>query len=133
MARRSSLRASDEDRDRVADRLRQAAVEGRLLAHELEERLATVLRARTYGELDATVSDLPTAPAKTNRGRALTLARRHPLAAVVMALAVVVIMLVVAAVLLAWLAMMWVWLLIGLFIYRHRTSRVRHQLPLRRF
>ena len=36
-----------------------ACSEGRLFAHELEERLAVALRARTYGELDAIVSDLP--------------------------------------------------------------------------
>lgn len=59
MARSSSLRASDADRDAIADRLRQAAVEGRLEPHELEERLHTALRARTYGELDRLVGDLP--------------------------------------------------------------------------
>src|SRR2546430_6440723 len=59
MARRSVLRASDEDRERVADRLRHATAEGRLLTEELEERLGTVFSARTYGELDAVVSDLP--------------------------------------------------------------------------
>ncbi len=53
------LRASDSDRDRVADRLRNAAAEGRLLTEELEERLGVVFSARTYGELDAVVDDLP--------------------------------------------------------------------------
>jgi Flp pilus assembly protein TadB len=56
---RGRLRASDADREAVADRLRNAAAEGRLLASELEERVARALRARTYGELDAIVSDLP--------------------------------------------------------------------------
>jgi Domain of unknown function (DUF1707) len=59
MARRSALRASDSDRERVADRLREATGEGRLLAEELEDRLGRALRARTYGELDALVADLP--------------------------------------------------------------------------
>src|SRR5579871_2439118 len=59
MARRATLRASDQDREQVAERLRHAAVEGRLLAEELEHRLARALRARTYGELDPLVSDLP--------------------------------------------------------------------------
>lgn len=59
MAQRSGLRASDADRERIAERLRHAAGEGRLLADELEQRLATALRARTYGELDAVVADLP--------------------------------------------------------------------------
>jgi Domain of unknown function (DUF1707) len=59
MAQRSRLRASDEDRERIADRLRHAAAEGRLLSEELEQRLTTALRARTYGELDSVVADLP--------------------------------------------------------------------------
>lgn len=53
------LRASDADREQVAERLRHAAAEGRLFADELEERLGAALSARTYGELDVLVSDLP--------------------------------------------------------------------------
>ena len=59
MVRRSALRASDADREQVAERLRTAAGEGRLLAEELEHRLEASFAARTYGELDAIVSDLP--------------------------------------------------------------------------
>jgi hypothetical protein len=59
VARRASLRASDADREAIAERLRRATGEGRLLAEELEERLGTALSARTYGELDALVADLP--------------------------------------------------------------------------
>lgn len=40
-------------------RLSQAAAEGRLQAEELADRLAAALSARTYGELDALLSDLP--------------------------------------------------------------------------
>ena len=43
----------------IAERLRRAMGEGRLLAEELEERLEAVFAARTYGELDAVVADLP--------------------------------------------------------------------------
>ena len=59
MARRATLRASDSDREQIADRLREATAEGRLLAEELEERLDAAFGARTYGELDAVVADLP--------------------------------------------------------------------------
>lgn len=59
MARRTTMRASDADREQVAERLRHATAEGRLLADELEQRLGVALSARTYGELDALVSDLP--------------------------------------------------------------------------
>lgn len=59
MARRGSFRASDEDRERIIERLHAAATEGRLVAEELEHRVSTALKARTYDELDATVADLP--------------------------------------------------------------------------
>ena len=56
------LRASHEDRDRVAELLRVAAGDGRLTAEELDERLEKALTARTYGELAALSQDLPAAP-----------------------------------------------------------------------
>jgi hypothetical protein len=59
MGRRSQLRASDADRERIAEQLRDAAAEGRLRAEELEHRLEAALTARTYGELNAVISDLP--------------------------------------------------------------------------
>ena len=56
------LRASHEDRDRVAELLRVAAGDGRLTAEELDERLEKALTARTYAELAALSRDLPAAP-----------------------------------------------------------------------
>jgi Domain of unknown function (DUF1707) len=53
------LRASHEDRDRVAEILRVAAGDGRLTATELDERLEAALTARTYGELARLTADLP--------------------------------------------------------------------------
>lgn len=61
------MRASDADREHVAERLREAAGEGRLLAEELEERLTRAFRARTYGDLDPLVADLPHPPAPRRR------------------------------------------------------------------
>lgn len=61
MSRRATLRASDADREQIAERLRKATAEGRLLAEELEERLEATFSARTYGDLDAVVADLPSA------------------------------------------------------------------------
>ncbi|GAA3297162.1 DUF1707 SHOCT-like domain-containing protein [Streptomyces cinereospinus] len=55
----SELRASDADRDRVADILRDALAEGRLTAEEHAERIEGVYRARTVGELEPYVRDLP--------------------------------------------------------------------------
>ncbi|MQA82600.1 MAG: DUF1707 domain-containing protein [Streptosporangiales bacterium] len=57
---RRELRASDQDRDRVAEVLRDAAGDGRLTLAELEERLDLTFRARTYGDLEPITRDLPT-------------------------------------------------------------------------
>jgi hypothetical protein len=54
-----SLRASDADREQVAERLRHATAEGRLSGDELEERLEALYASRTYGELDALLVDIP--------------------------------------------------------------------------
>jgi Flp pilus assembly protein TadB len=126
------MRASDADREHVTDRLRQASAEGRIHAHELEERLATALRAKTYGELDATVDDLPRTQVRT-RPKALTLARAHPFAAAALVTVVTLAVVVVAVVVIAWLAMLWgVWLLIGLFFFGRHRSGPRRQMPARR-
>ncbi|MEV5550979.1 DUF1707 domain-containing protein [Streptomyces sp. NPDC052309] len=57
------LRASDADRERVAEVLRDALAEGRLDMSEFEERLDATYRARTYGELAPITRDLPDAGA----------------------------------------------------------------------
>jgi hypothetical protein len=53
------MRASDADRDRVVDMLRDHGAAGRLDTEELEERTDRALAARTMGELDAVLADLP--------------------------------------------------------------------------
>jgi hypothetical protein len=55
----SLMRASDADRERVAEVLRTAVVEGRLDLHEVDERLRQVYAARTYGDLEPITKDLP--------------------------------------------------------------------------
>lgn len=57
------LRASDADRERVAEILRDALAEGRLDMAEFEERLDATYKARTYGELAPITRDLPAAGA----------------------------------------------------------------------
>jgi hypothetical protein len=52
-------RAADSDREAVAERLREAAAEGRIDFGELDERLGAALSARTYGELRPLLADLP--------------------------------------------------------------------------
>lgn len=53
------MRASDAERERVAERLRDAVAEGRLDMEEFEQRLDIAYRARTHGELVPLVADLP--------------------------------------------------------------------------
>lgn len=53
------LRASDADRERTAQLLREHHAVGRLTAEEFESRLGQVFQARTLGELDALLADLP--------------------------------------------------------------------------
>jgi Domain of unknown function (DUF1707)/Cell wall-active antibiotics response 4TMS YvqF len=57
------LRASDTDRERVADRLREAAAQGQITMDELDERLETTYSARTFGELVPVTADLPASSA----------------------------------------------------------------------
>ncbi|WP_093836696.1 DUF1707 SHOCT-like domain-containing protein [Streptomyces aidingensis] len=60
---RRELRASDADREAVAERLREAAAEGRIDLEELQDRLDQVFAAKTYGELEPITADLPPDPA----------------------------------------------------------------------
>ncbi|NLU72978.1 DUF1707 domain-containing protein [Streptomyces sp. HNM0575] len=53
------MRASDAERERVAEVLREALAEGRLGMEEFQERLDDTYRARTRGELVPLVRDLP--------------------------------------------------------------------------
>ncbi|MGP3966898.1 DUF1707 SHOCT-like domain-containing protein [Streptomyces sp. 6N223] len=56
---RAELRASHEDREAVAERLREAAGDGRIDLEELEERLERAFAAKTYGDLEPLTADLP--------------------------------------------------------------------------
>lgn len=57
--RDADLRASQEERERVVDRLREHAGHGRLELDELEQRVEAALAARTRGELAELLADLP--------------------------------------------------------------------------
>ena len=53
------IRASDADRDRAAALLREHHAAGRLTAEEFGERLDAALDAKTLGEIDDLLADLP--------------------------------------------------------------------------
>jgi hypothetical protein len=131
MARYATLRASDADREAVAERLRGAAVEGRLEPDELEQRLDAALRARTYGELGRLTADLPS-PRVARRPRAPVAARSALALAMPVALTMATVVAVVIAV--AIVAAGWmVWVLVWLLVWTCRGwSRHRHAAPPRR-
>jgi len=53
------IRASDADRDRTTALLREHHAAGRLTAEEFNERMDAALGAKTLGELDDLLTDLP--------------------------------------------------------------------------
>jgi hypothetical protein len=53
------LRASDADRERTSSLLREHHAVGRLTAEEFNDRLEKAFAARTLGELDELLADLP--------------------------------------------------------------------------
>ncbi len=117
------LRASDLDREQVAERLRHAAAEGRLDADEFEERLGEAFSARTYGQLDALVADLPVPGTGDGGSVPLWLRAGFAVALLIGALAAVAMAaLVLLGAAAAWLA--WgflIWALSG----RHRRAFLR--------
>jgi hypothetical protein len=123
VAKRGTIRASDEDRDLVIERLRKASAEGRLAAHELEHRVAAALKARTYDELDATVTDLP---AERRQGRptagrwVLSTVRSYPLLLLVAIPIALVVVAAVTAIMVMWSVAM---LLVFVLGHRQRLGR----------
>ncbi|GII22333.1 hypothetical protein Pme01_19300 [Planosporangium mesophilum] len=61
------MRLSDADRERVVGWLNAAVTEGRLTLAEFEERVDAVLRAKTYGEVEPHLADLPVGMASGGR------------------------------------------------------------------
>jgi len=64
------LRASDADRERVAEQLRDHYAAGRLDDDELSTRVDAVYASRTTAELDRLLTDLPALPVSPARRRA---------------------------------------------------------------
>lgn len=78
MRRDGRLRASDDDREQVVQRLNAAATEGRLSSDELDERVHQALTALTYGDLDGILADLPRPERERRPARAAGVASRRP-------------------------------------------------------
>jgi DUF1707 SHOCT-like domain len=60
--RPEDMRVSDAERQAVEERLRMAQSVGQLDIHEYDERVQSVWGARTRGELDRVMADLPVPP-----------------------------------------------------------------------
>jgi hypothetical protein len=133
MASRAALRASDADRETAAERLRRAAGEGRLLTEELEERLEAALAARTYGQLDAVLADLPgrriSAPGSERRLPVLRSALALTVAVAVVLAVTIAVVFALTGVFAGWL----LWLLAGWFFLGRRRHgwRCGHRAELR--
>ncbi|MGH3761631.1 DUF1707 SHOCT-like domain-containing protein [Actinophytocola sp.] len=56
---RDEMRAGDSDRQEIADALKRALDEGRLDLGEYDERLQQTYAAKTYGDLNRLLEDLP--------------------------------------------------------------------------
>jgi hypothetical protein len=78
--RREELRAADADRQFVAGRLRDALNEGRLNLSEYDERLQDTYAAKTYGDLDKILDDLPVASAAHSQVAPVTPPIQQPVA-----------------------------------------------------
>jgi hypothetical protein len=90
----SGLRASDAERERAAESLREHHAEGRLTTDELEERTERAYAAKTLGDLDQLFGDLPRlrAPDSERRPRPARLwppAFAFPIVATFVAIAIV--------------------------------------------
>jgi Flp pilus assembly protein TadB len=126
MAYRKSLRASDADREHVAERLRQAAAEGRLLAEELEQRLGQTFKSRTYGELDAVVDDLPS-DGLIRRSERHTIPLARPALALAIVIAAVAVVAVTILIITGLLAIWGVWALLAWWMLGGRCARHRQR------
>jgi hypothetical protein len=123
-----ALRASDEERNAVADKLSRHFAEGRLDQAEFKTRLDTAMSATTRGELKGLFYDLPRVPADPPP----PVPRRQRILPVLLVVALVAI---VAGAMGPWWPMWRVpWILIAViafFVWRragwHRSSRHHHE------
>jgi hypothetical protein len=118
-----NLRAADADREATSERLRRHHAEGRLDIEELQERIDRCYQAKTIGELEQLVTDLPPEPTSEGRLHPGRL-RMTPLVPIVIAIVVI------SAVTGGHHGHFGLWLLIPLFFlfrfwpWRHRPWRM---------
>lgn len=111
--RDADLRASQDERERVVDRLRLHAGEGRLELDELEERIDAALRARTRGELTALLRDMPRVPERVGRTRTQRTVARTSWAIALLPLFMAIALFSLAPPILAWMG----WPILGFWLF----------------
>ena len=79
MGEQLDVRASDAERERTAQSLREHFAAGRLDSEELDQRVQAAYAAATVGQLTALTADLPALPASRQQERAELVARRGEL------------------------------------------------------
>ena len=75
----ADLRVSDQERECVAQQLREHFAAGRLDQDELTDRVQQAYAARTEGQLRSLLADLPRLPASVKEQKAALTARRRQL------------------------------------------------------
>lgn len=113
VTRDADMRASQEERERVVELLRTHAGEGRLELDELEQRVEAALGARTRGELDALLRDLPGSLRRPRQGGAVRAVALGSAAAAFLPLVVGIAILALAPAALAWIG----WTVIGWWFF----------------
>ncbi|HKO34316.1 MAG TPA: DUF1707 domain-containing protein [Candidatus Limnocylindria bacterium] len=83
-----SLRASNEDRERIVTALQRHAVAGRLTLDEFSDRVGLVYAAATHAELAEVTRDLPAEPVVAQRSDD----RRHLLLAFLLAIVTIAVL-----------------------------------------
>ena len=111
--RDADLRASQDERERVVDRLRLHAGEGRLELDELEERIDAALRARTRGELTALLRDMPRVPERVGHTRTQRTVARTSWAITLLPLFMAIALFSLAPPILAWMG----WPILGFWLF----------------
>jgi hypothetical protein len=84
-----SVRAGDADREDVGERLRRHHAEGRLDSEEFQQRIDHCYQAKTIGELQQLVSDLPGEHERPTTRRTLWRLRPIPLIPILIAIWVI--------------------------------------------
>lgn len=115
----SELRASDAERERVVNFLREHALAGRLSNDELEERIGAAYAAVTRGDLERLIGDLPrrdATPARHRPQRAVAKRQPNPVMVLVGMMALVLPMAVMSAAAVALVAVFAVAVVLGPFV-----------------